>query len=47
MRSVNAWILKEWQFLGGAIDLTHLGMNSEANRLESVQTDYKTPKKTL
>jgi hypothetical protein len=39
MRSVNASILEEWQFFGGLIELTHLGMNSEANRLKSVQTD--------
>jgi hypothetical protein len=37
--SVNTSILEEWQFCDGSIDLTHLGMNSEANRLKSVQTD--------
>jgi hypothetical protein len=35
----NASIIEEWQFFGGPIDLAHLGMNSEANRLKSVETD--------
>jgi hypothetical protein len=37
--SVNATILESRQFHGGSIDLPHLGMNSEANRIKSVQTD--------
>jgi hypothetical protein len=37
--SVNAASFGEWQFFGGSIDLAHLGMNSEANRLKSVETD--------
>jgi hypothetical protein len=39
VNQVNASILEEWQFFRGSIDLSHLGMNSEANRIKSVETD--------